>query len=242
VRDAARKKRLDNKDPDELRRRQHEARTCRTWTDRLGMTCGRFALPPDAGVRLVNRLNTECDRLRREAKGDGRAEPRERHAADALANLVCGTATTKAKGTDLVIVCDLNAWRRGHAEGDEPCHLVGGGPIPEWLARQLRGDAFLKAVLHDGVAIHTVKHFGRRYKAELLTALNLGDPPGFEGVRCCEPGCDRKYHLEKDHVDPVANHGPTAKDNIAWRCWPHHRAKTERDRREGKLAGKRAPP
>jgi hypothetical protein len=95
-------------------------------------------------------------------------------------------------------------------------------------------------VLHDGVAVHTVAHFGRHIKAELRTALNLGDPPGFEGVSCCEPECDRRYHLEWDHVDPVANHGPTSLVNLKPRCTPHHVEKTERDRAAGLLNGSRA--
>ena len=68
-----------------------------------------------------------------------------------------------------------------------------------------RRTAFLKVVLHDGVQIHTVKHFGRYRPAELETALMLGAPPGFEGVSCAELGCDRKLGLQWDHEDPVAN-------------------------------------
>ena len=81
--------------------------------------------------------------------------------------------------------------------------------------------------------IHTVAHFGRHIPAELRTALELGPPPGFDGVECVEEGCGRRYGLEWDHVDPVANGGPTSYDNLKARCWPHHRAKTERDRQAG---------
>ena len=106
------------------------------------------------------------------------------------------------------------------------------------LARELGQDAFLKAVLHDGVEIHTIAHFGRRYPAVLRTALMLGAPPEFEGPICSEPGCDRRYHLERDHIDPCANGGETTYENLASRCWPHHRIKTERDRKAGLLSNK----
>jgi hypothetical protein len=139
--------------------------------------------------------------------------------------------------TDLVVVVDLNAYRRGHTHDGEACHIVGGGPIPVSIARDLAQDAFLKAVLHDGVNVHTVAHFGRRRPARLDTALLLGAPPDFDGVTCREAGCERRYGLEWDHVDPCANGGPTSLANLQPECKPHHWNKTERDRRAGLLHG-----
>jgi 5-methylcytosine-specific restriction endonuclease McrA len=96
----------------------------------------------------------------------------------------------------------------------------------------------LKAVLHDGVEIHTVKHFGRHLPAELRTALDLGDVPAFQGARCAD--CGSRFGLEYDHVNPVANQGPTSYENLVPRCWADHQAKTERDRQAG-LLGPNAP-
>ena len=156
-----------------------------------------------------------------------------------------GTGTGKARTADLVIVQDLRAYRRGHAHPGELSHIIGGGPIPVRVARELAKDAFLKVVLHDGVNIHTVAHFGRRRPAELNTALELGGPPDFDGVTCCELGCDRRYGLQWDHIDPVANDGPTSVENLQPLCWPDHHDKTARDRAAG-LLGKnrkeRGPP
>jgi hypothetical protein len=159
-------------------------------------------------------------------------------AADAFLQMIETGGKGKAHQADLVIVCDLRAYRRGHAEDGEVSHIIGGGPIPVSLAQELGQDAFLKAVLHDGVNIHTIAHFGRRYPAVLRTALMLGAPPEFEGPICSEPGCDRRYHLERDHIDPCANDGKTSYENLASPCWPHHRIKTERDRKAGLLRGK----
>jgi hypothetical protein len=245
LKERARKRRLEAIDADDLHSAQHAARRFRHWRDDLGMVAFAGALPPEVGIPLVNRLDAEADRLRRQAKQEGRSEAWEAHAADALVKLATGTGKGKAHSADLVIVCDLAAYRRGHAHPGEPCHIVGGGPVPVSLAHDLAGDAFLKVVLHDGVRIDTVSHLGRHMKAELRTALELGAPPDFSGVSCVEANCDRRHHLDWDHLNPVANRGPTSYDNLEPRCWPHHREKTERDRAAGLLgAGKqgRDPP
>jgi HNH endonuclease len=145
----------------------------------------------------------------------------------------------------VVLVADFHAFVRGHREGQELCHVVGGGPVPISVARRLAVDAFVKVVLHDGVQIHTVAHVGRHIPAELGAALELGALPELDGVTCGEDACDRRYGLEWDHVDPVANGGETSFDNVQPRCWPHHREKTARDREAGLLGtgrGTRAPP
>ncbi|HEV8627989.1 MAG TPA: HNH endonuclease signature motif containing protein, partial [Acidimicrobiia bacterium] len=127
----------------------------------------------------------------------------------------------------------------GHAHEGEPCHIVGGGPIPVSLVKELGRDAFLKAVLHDGTEIHTIAHFGRKYPAVLRTALELGAPPDFNGNVCAAPGCDRCYHLQHDHIDPVANGGLTSYLNNQALCPPNHRIKTEHDRKAGLLRRKK---
>ena len=109
-------------------------------------------------------------------------------------------------------------------------------------AREVPKDAFLKAVVHDGVNIHTVKHFGRHIPAELRTALELGPLPDLDGVTCSEEGCERRYGLEWDHVDPVANGGETSYVNLKPKCEPHHWDKTEEDRKHGKLRGSAREP
>ena len=135
----------------------------------------------------------------------------------------------------LHLVIDWPALARGHVHPGERSHIVGGGPIPPRVARQLLGNAFVKAVLTDGVAVHRVRHFGRRIPAEVRTALELGPPPEFAGVTCAEPGCERRYHLEWDHRDPLANGGPTSLENLQPQCAPHHWEKTRRDRTAGRL-------
>jgi hypothetical protein len=240
LRDQARRRRQEAMGAEALHRRQRAARHFRHWSTELGMIAVAGELAPEVGVPFVNRLDAETDRIRRHARRHaaatgGELEPREAHAADAFARLVAGQGRGHATRSDLVIVCDLAAYRRGHAHPGEPVHIVGGSPLPVAVVRDLADDAFLKAVLHDGRRIETVVHDGRHIPAELRTALELGAPPDFPGTVCCEPGCDRRHGLEWDHDDPLANRGPTSLANLTPRCWPHHRAKTERDRAAGLL-------
>lgn len=238
VRDEARRIVLGAADPKGTAQRHHQARRFRHWTDDDGMVRMAGALAPEVGIGLMDRIDAEANRLRRAAGAD--REAFEAHAADALVRMVEGTSTKRSSRTDVNVVVDLSALRRGHAHPGEACHIVGGGPVAVDWVRLVMADAFIKAVLHDGVRIRNVAHFGRHMSAELRTALDLGPPPGFDGAKCSAPGCERRYGLEWDHVDPVAHDGPTSYDNLQGLCKPHHWEKTERDRQAG-LHGPRAP-
>jgi hypothetical protein len=240
LRDQARAHRQAHTEAGDLHRRQHQARFFRHWRDRLGMVCFGGALPPETGLPLMRRVELATSRARRHHDQTTR-DRWEAHAADALAALTAGGADTARRPSDraeLVIVCDLFAWRRGHAHPGEVCHIVDGGPIPVEVAKELSRDAFVSAALHDGVAIHTIRRFGRYQPAELRTALDLGPVPDFTGRQCAD--CGRRWGLQYDHIDPVAHHGPTSYANLAARCWPCHQHKTEQDRQAG-LLGPHAP-
>ena len=240
LRDKARGRRVRAIPVERLHAERQRRRSVRHWQDDFGMICFRGALTPEVGVAFVNRLDAETDRVRRAARraADGaETEDRPAYAADAFTRLVKGQGKGRATRPDLVVVCDERAYARGHAHEAEACHIVGGGPIPVSVAREIAKDAFWKVVSHDGVDINKVVHLGRHRPAELETALQLGSPPDFAGVTCCETGCDRRYGLQWDHIDPVANQGPTSFENLAARCYPHHREKTDRDRKAGLLAG-----
>ena len=246
LKEETRKRRLAAVGPSDLHEKQQAAREFRHWRDELGMVSISAKLNPAAGVRLLNRMDAETDRLWRAASAEGKRDlPRTYFAGVAFERMVSGEAGAGKGGTDLVVVADLNAFRRGHAHDGEPVHIVGGGPIPVEVARELAYDAFVKGVLHDGVNVHLVWHAGRYRKAELRTALELGAAPEFSGVVCSIDCCDRRYGLEWDHKNPVANGGPTTIDNVEPKCHPHHVAKTEADRAAGLLSRKadeRGPP
>ena len=258
VRDEARRVRLGAVDVEELHREQHRRREAVTFTDEWGMVCLRAQLPPEVGVAVANRLERatdRCWRAARRAAGPGKLpEPRVAYAADALVAMLGGRAVDAdgsddtvrlakpgRREADVVIVADVRALARGGAEAGEPCHVGGGGPVPVSVVRGALEDAFVKLVTHDGVRIREVVHIGRKLPAVLRTALELGEPPRFDGVACAEDGCGRRLGLEWDHIDPVANGGATSLDNLEPRCRPCHRAKTERDRAAGLLRAKGPP-
>ncbi len=256
LKEKARDRRVRAIDPEELHALQHAAMYHRTWINALGNVAYAGEFPPELGIPFKNQLDAETDRLWLNAYQDAKRQDgtgvdgsgaekklsRAALAAQAFARMIeNGGGKGKSDRADMVIVCDLRAYRRGHAHEGEPCHIIGGGPIPVSLAKDLSRDAFLKAVLHTGTELRTIAHFGRRYPAALRTALALGAPPEFNGNVCAAPGCDRRYHLQRDHIDPVANGGPTSYDNNQLLCPPDHRIKTEQDRKAGLLSGRKKP-
>lgn len=114
---------------------------------------------------------------------------------------------------------------------DSICHLIGGGPVPPRVVREMARDAFLKVVFHDVVNIHTVTHLGRYIPAELRTALEVGNPPDFDGIVCSV--CGNKFRLQWDHVDPVCAGGLTSFANEDPKCWGCHTEKSRQDRAAG---------
>jgi hypothetical protein len=236
LREKARRRHLERVDPDELHAEQHRQRGVHHRRDELQMLRGTFAFAPAFGVRFANRLDAETDRVWREARRSGLTPTRAQCAADAFERLFEGKGAGTGR-TDLVLVCDLDAYTRGHAHPGEVTQILGGGPIPVSIARRLAVDAFVKVVLHRGTKVDTIIHYGRRRPTVLQTILDLGDPPDFDGAACADEGCDRRFGLEWDHVDPAAHDGPVSFANLQPLCAPHHREKTERDRAAGLLDG-----
>ena len=173
-------------------------------------------------------------RVARRRNGDGDEEPWEALAADALVALTNGGG--RSSSADVILTCDIGAYRAGG-----PGHIVGDGPVPSGVLRDaLDADAFLKVAFHDGVDVQRVTHLGRHIPAELRTALELGPAPDFDGVRCgC--GCGKRYRIQWDHRDPLANGGPTCWANLQPLTARHHAEKTRRDRRAGLLRPDRPP-
>ncbi|HEY1635358.1 MAG TPA: hypothetical protein VGF64_11410, partial [Acidimicrobiales bacterium] len=171
LRDNARSRRLGATDAEGLHAAQQGAREVRAWRDDLGMIRLAGALPPVVGIPVLNALEAETDRIHTAARTAGSTEPRAAHAADALVALLAGKGRASTRA-DLVVV-----WQRPGDGGEGTAHLVGGGPVPVRVARRLAERAFVKTLIHDGVRIETVKHFGRHIPAELRTALDLGGPP-----------------------------------------------------------------
>ncbi|MGH2792553.1 MAG: HNH endonuclease, partial [Actinomycetota bacterium] len=77
------------------------------------------------------------------------------------------------------------------------------------------------------------KRWSRDPSVEVAVALELGEPPEFDGVRCAD--CGNRFRNEFDHVEPHVAKGPSSTGNLEPRCFGCHQLKTERDRKAGKL-------
>jgi 5-methylcytosine-specific restriction endonuclease McrA len=88
-------------------------------------------------------------------------------------------------------------------------------------------------VFYDGVDLRNFARWTRNIPVEVAVALELGPPPSFDGVSCVD--CGNRFRTEFDHVQPHGAKGPASNGNLKPRCWSCHQAKTQRDRKAGKL-------
>ena len=115
----------------------------------------------------------------------------------------------------------------------EVCKIPGVGPVSPEVAKTIATDAFLSGVFFDERDLRHLKRWGRYIPVEVQIALELGEPPDFDGVVCVD--CGNRFRTEFDHVTPRGRHGPTSHPNLKPRCWRCHQAKTTRDRRAGQV-------
>jgi hypothetical protein len=247
LRDKARKVRLEAEQNRGLGDRQREARIARSYSDELGMVNINLRLEPHVGTPIVNRAEADADRLYRTAKKQGTTEPFERMLADAYAGMLCGKGKGRTTRPELVVLVSHEVAKRGWTDvrDGEVCKIPGVGPVAPQVAKEIAQDAFLSGVFFDGVDLRHFRRWTRNTPVKVRTALELGDPPEFDGIRCVD--CGNRFKTQNDHVEPHNALGPASTDNLKPRCWPCHQAKTKRDREAGKLTppppdGERDPP
>lgn len=238
LREKARKTKLEADQRRGLAERQRAARSARTYSDEVGMVHIHLALEPHVGTPIVARAEAEAQRLGRKAKTQGARESFECHLADAYASLLSGSGKGRAKRPELVILVSHEIAKRGWREvrKGEVCKIPGVGPVSPQVAKEIAADAFLSGVFYDGTDLRHLKRWSRSIPIEVAVALELGKPPGFDGVVCVD--CGNRFGTEFDHVEPHAAGGASSNANLNPRCWSCHQAKTRRDR----LAGKLRPP
>ncbi len=119
LRDTCRRLRQAGEDESARYRRQVGARRAVMWRRGDGMGRLEADLPPDRYVRVRAALEAECDRVFGHARRLGRRERPDAYRADALVNLLCGTAgSASGSGSD----SDLGAgsgWDSGSDSGSE---------------------------------------------------------------------------------------------------------------------------
>jgi hypothetical protein len=104
---------------------------------------------------------------------------------------------------------------------DQPCELVGHGPIPADLAREIAADATLTRLVYDPLSGTLLDHGRTTYRPP----AGLADHIRARDIHCREPICRRRAldgHL--DHIEPYP-HGPTNDKNLHGCCGHHHRMK-----------------
>jgi hypothetical protein len=234
LRHKARRVKLEADQHKGLAERQHHARCARSYSDDLGMVNIHLALEPHVGTPLVARAEAEAARLAR-ARTEESREPFERYRADAYMKLLSETGTARARRPELVVLVSHEVIKRGWKDvrEGELCKIPGVGPIAPEVAQEIARDAFLNGVFYDGVDLRHFARWTRNIPIEVLLALELGEPPAFDGVCCVD--CGNRFRTEFDHLEPRVASGATSKPNLNPRCWNCHHAKTERDRRAGKL-------
>ncbi len=238
LRETARKVKLEADQHKGLAERQRAARSARSYLDHLGMVNIHLSLEPHRGTPIVNRAEAEAARVHRAARKHGRHEPFERYLADAYAAMLSGNGKAPSRRPELVVLVSHEVAKRGwrDVKRGEVCKVPGVGPVAPQVAREIAHDAFLTGLFYDGKDLRQMRRWTRNTPVEVLVALELGEPPNFDGIRCVD--CGNRFRTENDHVEPHIALGPASIDNLKPRCWSCHQVKTARDRKAGKL---RAP-
>jgi hypothetical protein len=214
LREQARKVVLEAEQHRGLSSRQHEARRARGYSDELGMVHIDLTLEPHVGTPIVNRAEAEVARLYRAAKTEDRDEPFERFLADAYAQMLSGAATKRARRPELVVLVSHEVAKRGWKDvrEGELCKVPGVGPVSPEVAKEIASDAFLTGIFFDGKDLRHMRRWTRNVPVEVITALELGHAPEFDGVKCID--CGRRFRPEKDHLEPHSAFGPASTDNL----------------------------
>jgi hypothetical protein len=213
----------------QLHDRAHATRRLRHRCDDDGAFVMELRTTSTAGAEVVAAIRHFQQDVFRTARTEGRREPFEAYAADALiamarAAMSGGSGRKQAKGgsdAKVIVRVDHTALVRGHVEPGELCEITGVGPVPTSAVDDLLADgAFLAAVITNGVDVLSVAHLGRHFTAHQRTALEFRDP------ECTVLGCNRTDGLERDHRTDWAVTHHTKVDDGDHLCSHHHGLKT----------------
>ena len=240
LKDKARRLKLEAEQHDGLAARQRAALSGRHYSDELGMKHVHLVFEPLAATPIVNRAEADAQRLYKVAKKSGQTEQFEAYLADAFLDMLSGNGKGRTTRPELVVLVDYETVKGGWKLSPEGiCKIPGVGPVDPQDAKAVAQDAFINAVLVDGTDLRHFKRFSRHVPPEIKVALELGTAPQFDGPACTD--CGNRFRPERDHLEPVVAEGPSSYTNLKWRCHPCHVAKTEADRKAGKLTP-RLPP
>jgi hypothetical protein len=213
-------------DPDATHRRIHAHRYLRSRTDSEGARILSVRGTVERVARIERALEPCIDELFDNGRKSGRHEPREAYAFDALVALAdrddapTGATKRRPKPRYLALLhVPFEALTRGAVAGEETCEIVGVGPVPIRIARELLGESILKIVITKGVDVANVVHLGRGPTAAQRIALLWSSP------KCANEACSSMF-VQLDHRDPWAHTHHTTLDELDHLCEHDHDLKT----------------
>jgi hypothetical protein len=146
-----------------------------------------------------------------------------------------------SKRPEVVVLVSHEVAKRGWQDvrAGEVCKIPGIGPVSPQVAKEIARDAFLNGVFFDGTDLRHFERWTHDAPIEVRIALELGKPPDFDGIKCVD--CGNHFRNQNDHVEPHVAGGMASTTNLKPRCYSCHKAKTERDRKAGKLRPRARP-
>jgi hypothetical protein len=243
-------------DTEARRRRIHQRRSLRSFTDSEGEWHLHCRNNPEVGARIMAALDPLRETIFGQARADGRHEPPEAYAADALAEMArrssagamlgpaAGVAAdscppTPAASTTrpkIIVRVDLEALLRGYPTEGDVCEIAGFGPVAVSAVHDMidTDDPFLAAVATRGARVVGVAHLGRRPTARQQTALQWLYPS------CANEACTARARLDYDHRVDWAHTHLTLLDLLDRLCGHCHALKTRQNWSLVEGEGKRA--
>ncbi len=181
---------------------------------------------PEVIATVMAVVDEITDGIFHKAYREGRREPREAYAADALVQLVTGQAGP-AKGSTrpkVIFRIDWAAWLRGFPVEGEVMELVGYGPVAASAVDEaIDAGGFVAAVITNGEQLTGVAHLKRPPSAKQQSALEWLYPS------CAALGCHAVARLQRDHRIDWARSHITMLDWLDLLCAHHHKLKTTKD-------------
>jgi hypothetical protein len=210
------------------RRRIHEHRFLRAYPDAEGGGNLHLRDNPEIVAEVMAAIEPIRNKLFNAARKEGRREPIEAYAADAMVELArrveSGNDSNHRRGAraKILVRVDLDALLRGFLITGETCALAGYGPIAVSAVRDLldTSDPFLAAIATKGEVVVGVAHLGRRPRAHQQSALEWLYPT------CAVEGCNSSSFQENDHREDWAKTKFTLLELLDRLCGHHHDLKT----------------
>lgn len=194
-----------NDNPEDINRRQHEARAC-SWRCEPDATITITLRLPPAVAGQICAVIDQGVMANNAPAGASLAQQRADAAAAAF------TGGTAPPTTEVVV----------HV-GESGNTLTDGTPLTDHAVTSLLPEALISLLIHD-TARRPIDASPRRRNPtrRQRRVLDVRQP------ECAHPGCHATVLLQYDHIHPYSHGGPTTLDNLQRLCGPHNRARQHR--------------